>query len=196
MDDASAYPVADMNDAPRSCGHVKWAALGLGVALCVPSMGVVQRYFGNWGIALYLLVGAAGLLLLVRNLDSVRRWVARCSDRQIFWLAGVTFFVILTVFLVVYPIANTGQRSGGSDSDDALNIAANELMHGRYPYSPRTYLDNPISPMPGAVLLAVPFVLLGSSVYQNLFWLFVFFIVMRAYCRRPRKMGAIRANSS
>jgi hypothetical protein len=147
---------------------------------------VVQRYFGNWGTLIYLLAGAAGVWLLLRYRVAVKQWAARRSERQVIWLTGLTFVVILAAFIVVYPMANANRPGAGSDGDDALNVAVNELIHGRYPYYPQTYLDNPISPLPGAVLLAVPFVLLGSSAYQTLFWLFAFFMAMRNFLHGSR----------
>ena len=53
-----------------------------------------------------------------------------------------------------------------------------ELLHGRYPYYVRTYLGNAVHEMPGMLLLATPFVLLGNSAYMNLFWLPVFFVIL------------------
>ncbi len=52
------------------------------------------------------------------------------------------------------------------------------MLEGEYPYYAETYFGNPISPMPGALLLAIPFVLLGNSAFQSFFWLLVFFVVM------------------
>src|SRR5438105_4620272 len=52
-------------------------------------------------------------------------------------------------------------------------------MHGHFPYHQRTYLGGPISPLPGEVLLAVPFVALGKSAYQNLFWVLAFYAVLK-----------------
>lgn len=95
--------------------------------------------------------------------------------------------VALFAFAVVYPIANSGIVGGGSDGDEALNIATRELLHGRYPYYPMTYLGNPISPLPGEILLAVPFVLLGNSAYQNFFWLVIFIVAMRSYLKNWRQ---------
>ena len=186
MGNAPVNPIADVNAVSPTRGQAKWAALGLGVALCIPSLGVVQRYFGNWGTVIYLLAGAVGLLLLLRSRVAVAQWAARRSQRQVIWMAALTFTVILAAFVVVYPLANSHRPDAGSDGDDALNVAVNELIHGRYPYYPSTYLGNPISPLPGAVLLAVPFVLLGSSAYQNLFWLFVFLLAMRTYLHGGR----------
>lgn len=77
--------------------------------------------------------------------------------------------------------------SGGSDNDEALTIATTELLQGRYPYYPRTYLGNPISPLPGSLLLAVPFVLLGNGAYQNFFWLVIFALILNRYLGDSRK---------
>jgi hypothetical protein len=101
-------------------------------------------------------------------------------------MAVVAWAGLLAVFMVVYPIANAGVVGGGTDRDEALNIAVRELLAGRYPYYPRTYLNAPISPLPGAVLLAVPFVLLGNSAYQNLFWIVVFYLVVARWFRDQR----------
>jgi len=69
---------------------------------------------------------------------------------------------------------------------DTLNLAAGALLHGRFPYDQRTYLGNLITPMPGAVLLATPFVLLGSSAWQNLFWLPALYLAARRLLADPR----------
>jgi hypothetical protein len=188
MNDAPAPPVTDVNAASPSRGPARWAALGLGVALTVPSLGVVQRYAGNWGSVIYLAAATAGLLLLLRYRVAVTKWAAQRSPRQVVWLTALTFAVIVAAFVVVYPLANLHRPDAGSDGDDALNIAVTELIHVRYPYYPPTYLGNPISPLPGAVLLALPFVLLGSCAYQNLFWLFVFFLAMRSYLLGSRSV--------
>lgn len=39
-----------------------------------------------------------------------------------------------------------------------------------YPYHALTYLNGPITPMPGALLLATPFYLLGNAAAQNFLW--------------------------
>jgi len=138
----------------------------------------VQKYLGLWGVICYLLLGFCGVIvfrrLLVAPLSSLKQ-------RQIILLSISTLLVLLCLCLVLYPKAQAGVIGGGSDADDALNIAANELVHGRYPYYPRTYLDNQISPMPGAVILALPFVWLSSSAYQNIFWLAVFLYLARRH---------------
>ncbi len=85
------------------------------------------------------------------------------------------------MFAVVYPHANSHSGLTGSDRDDAANIATRHLLHLRYPYTTPTYLGNYVSQLPGALFLDTPFVLLGNSAYQNLFWLPAFFLGLRYY---------------
>jgi len=80
-----------------------------------------------------------------------------------------------------------GVSIGASDNDDAIDVALDELFAGRYPYYARTFLDNPLSPLPGALLLAMPFYLLGDSALLNVFWTVMFFWFVQ---RRMRSMRA------
>jgi hypothetical protein len=107
------------------------------------------------------------------------RLTDRLSDRNLFWLALLTLLFVVAAFLLVYPIANTHVPGAGSDDDDALNLGATALLSGGYPYSQTTYLGNVLHHLPGAFALALPFVLLGTSALQNLFWLPLFFLTVR-----------------
>jgi hypothetical protein len=157
--------------------------LGLALSLFIPSTFVFQKYLGIVGVVVYVAAASSALVVAARRRSVIERFLARLTDRQIIGLALLTFVLIGIAFLIVYPIANSGVIGGGSDNDEALNVATTELLHGRYPYSPRTYLGNPISPLPGALLLAAPFVLLGNSAYQNIWWLLVFFAALKWYLR-------------
>jgi hypothetical protein len=150
-------------------------------ALCLlfPSTDTIQKYFGLKAVPAYLFIGFC--LLLISSRLILPRFISIVTERQALFLALLTFLGLVLVFSILYPMAQAGIVGGGSDQDDALNIAATELIHGRYPYYPKTYLDNPIAPLPGAVILAVPFVLLGNSAYQNIFWLAVFFLAVKSY---------------
>jgi hypothetical protein len=97
--------------------------------------------------------------------------------------AILTIALLMTLFFFVHPIVSTRDPGKGSDRNEALNIAATELLHGRYPYYCRTHLGSPISPLPGAVILALPFMAIGNSAYQNFFWLIIFFFLAGAYLR-------------
>jgi hypothetical protein len=52
------------------------------------------------------------------------------------------------------------------------------LLAGRFPYAHTTYLGNVLHHLPGAFILATPFVALGTSALQSLFCLPVFFVVI------------------
>lgn len=161
----------------------------LAFALFFPSLSVVERFLGPpWALA-YVLTGLAYLVALA--LYGLPRLPFLLGERAARWLMAATLLALLVAFLLVYPVADSGIVGGGSDRDDALNLAARELWQGRSPYYPRTYLENPISPLPGSVLLALPFVFLGNSAYQNLFWLGAFFLVASRHLRDGRSALAM-----
>ena len=169
-------------------GGVNRRLTGLTVALVVPSLGVVQKYTGNLGTGVYI----AGVLLVLWMLESdlASTIIDNITSVQLGWLLGLTFLLMLAIFWVGYPLANSGALGGGSDRDEALNTATRALLDGRYPYSEQTYLGNPISPLPGALFLAAPFVLLGNSAYQNLFWLLTFVLVL-AYLMKDARQALL-----
>lgn len=148
-----------------------------GLVFCVifPSLGVFQKYFGNWGVVMYAAATPTALWIVLHYSPPL---LSRLSERNSLILVILTLAALVAIFAFVYPKANVHIAGRGSDADDGLNIAVVELLHGRYPYYVRTYLDNSLSPLPGAIFLAVPFVLLGTSAYQNLFWLGVFCFVL------------------
>src|SRR6266404_7851547 len=119
---------------------------GLTFCLAVPSFGVIQKYFGNIGLLIYLVAATAILWLVYRYL--AEPFLLRLSERESVYLLLLTFVALIAIFATVYPKANVHIAGRGSDADDGLNLAVNELLNGRYPYSVRTYLDNPISPCP------------------------------------------------
>ncbi len=150
--------------------------LGLAAFLVIPSVGEVEKYLGAPGLGCYLVLVPVVLLVPYRRL--VNWFLVSVTNAQAVVLAVVTLASVAVAFAVVYPIADSGVVGGGTDRDEALDIAARELLHGRYLYGLDTDLGNPISPMPGAVLLAVPFVLMGNSAYQVFLWLPVFVLVL------------------
>jgi hypothetical protein len=155
----------------------RWTLLGFILSIVIPSTGVVWKYLGYPGIVAY--AAAASLLIIMGRralFDRLSRWLA---GRDL-WVAAVSFVLLCGLVVAVYPLANSGAIGGGSDRDDMVNVAAGDLLRGNYPYYRTTYLGNPISLLPGALILATPFVLLGIGAYQNLFWLIVFFLTLRA----------------
>ena len=153
-----------------------FATIGFALALLglwlIPSLGQLVKHAGVAGAGGLTVVAFAGLWALLT-----------CAERG--WLEPTTaWFVALCVlamvlFAVLYPLAQGGRFGGGSARDDALNDALHLLIAGNYPYSAITYLGNPPTPMPGALLLAAPFHVLGNGAWQNLLWVPAFIL----WCR-------------
>lgn len=154
---------------------------GLAIFVLVPSFDAAYKYLGLAGLVVYFLAGVAGLFLIDKF---AMPWLrTNLSTRSAIFLTIATIVGLIAITFTVYPIANSGRFGGGSDADDALLIAAGELIKGNYPYLLKTYLGNTISPMPGTVLLAVPFVVLGLLPLQNIVWLAILFFVYKYYQR-------------
>ncbi len=149
------------------------ANAGLWFALVFPSSFVVDKYLG-WECT----IAYAIIVALIVALKPQR--AQRPTERNLLRLTLLTLLLVAAAFLVIYPLVNTHIPGAGSDDDDALNQGARALLAGRFPYSERTYLGNVLHHLPGAFVLALPFVLLGTSALQNLFWLPLFFLTVRA----------------
>jgi hypothetical protein len=147
-------------------------ALCLWLVLVLPSSFVVHKYLG-WGGTIVYSIGVAASVALGR------RVFTRLSTRTLVWLVLLASVLVAVAFVVVYPIANTHAAGAGSDDDDALNLGAMALLAGRFPYAHTTYLGNVLHHLPGAFILATPFVALGTSALQNLWWLPIFFLAVR-----------------
>jgi hypothetical protein len=156
--------------------------LGLIAALWLGSAGSVQEVAGTGAAFAYLL--ALGLVVPIGVTRLLPAGLGVVSPRTAVWLALLTLVALVVAFAVVYPIVNSGSHfSGGSDRDDDISVATWRLLHLDYPYYARTYLDNPISHLPGSYFLAVPFVLLGNGAIQNFFWLGALFWFLGRYLR-------------
>ncbi len=156
---------------------------GFGILVLVPSFDSVLKYGGPAGLVAFFIFGTVFLLLGYRFL--LPAFLNRVTERTALVLTVLTFAFLTVITAVGYQIANSGRLGGGSDIDDALIIGAGELLSGNYPYYKQTYLGGWLTPLPGAIILAVPFVLLDLLPYQNIFWLGVLFLVAR------RQLGSI-----
>ena len=102
---------------------------------------------------------------------------ASANERRSFLFAAAILILLAITCLVVYPYADAGRLGvGGSDADDALIIGAQALLRRSYPFYPTTYLGNPIVPMPGAIILAIPFAVNRLSPYRIYFGSGSFFV--------------------
>jgi len=122
-------------------------------------------HWPKWPLAMCVLAAAvAGMLLLLRWIQLRGITLGRG------WLIAAWCAFVL-IFAVLFHLSHSRKFGVGSDRDDALRAAAAELVHGHFPYYARTYLGNAITPLPGAVILATPFYLLGNVALQNCVWL-------------------------
>ena len=155
-----------------------WAKVGFGLLIAATSADAFYKYLGFGGIAVYTTFCVAAVFFLARASIGAKLNLA-LTDRQAVIAAAAVFAVLIVVCLLVYPLADTGQLGDrGSDADDALVIGAQALLHGHYPFYPLTYYGNQIAPMPGAILLAIPFAIKPLIALQNIFWLAILFWVV------------------
>ncbi len=168
-----------MNNLHKNSIFVSWRLIGgFAFALFLSSASLFHQYFGAVGVYLYTPCLLAAVALAWYVAPIVHR---RMSEKQALSAIILLLVGLGILFLVGYPVANSGRLGQGSDRDEALQIATVRLVRGEYPYYVRTYLDNPISPLPGALLLAIPFAALGNAASQNLLWLSLFLIIARLF---------------
>jgi hypothetical protein len=143
------------------------------------SAGQILKYFHGKAPLVWL----AGVVCITVLLIVARAVQIRLKG-QISWVWLAAFFVVIaTVYLIVYPITQRHPFGPGSDSENATLTADTQLLQHHFPYYHRTYLNTPITPMPGSLLLSMPFLFLGRVSYQTLFWLGVLVIFCAGYFR-------------
>lgn len=162
----STQIAAALPEPPRGGARAALAAPAFAAVMLLASLQAVWTRAGTAGAAAYALAVAAASLVPPGRLRAAAR---RVAARHLPWLAGLAL-LLAVLFALVYPAADRGVLGGGSDRDEALDLAVRALAAGEHPYRLRTYLGNPITPMPGALLLASPFVALGGAALQGLFW--------------------------
>ncbi|MBI4888116.1 MAG: hypothetical protein HY824_13560 [Acidobacteria bacterium] len=160
-------------------------ALGFAFSLIAPSLVVFDKYLGRIGVVAYVLAASAALVWVHRHFAD--RLAPLVTRRAAVGLAAAMAVALVVAFRVGYPLANSGWIGPGSDRDEHVNIGVTELLGGRYPYYQLApYYESFISQMPGALILAVPFVLLGNGAYQNLFWIAAFVAALAWLLRDAR----------
>ena len=169
----------------RFCASECGALLALAFPLLFTGTRQVEKYFGLVGVGVYVVAGMT--ILWASRTSFIPAFLGRVTERLAWILVLGTLAGLLLLFFRVYPVAQSGAIGGGSDSDDALDLATRALLMHQYPYQIETYLEAPATYLPGALLLAVPFVILGNAGYQNLFWLAVFILAMNVYLRDIRQ---------
>lgn len=177
----------------RRCAYF----LAFVVCLINPSVAIVEKA-GFTALIAYIVIAP---MVCWWAMMHFRLWLrAHCARPSIdVVVAAVLFIGVLSLYLYVHPRIDTaGFRIGGAsvgagDSDDAIDVAITELTGGRYPYYAHTFLGNPLSPLPGALLLALPFYVIGDSALQNVFWTAIFFWFVQRRLHSLRAMGMLAA---
>ena len=123
--------------------------------IMLPAMRPAEKYLGSWlwwfpyaGICL-------GLIYLI--VSNPRGLIARglSSNWFIFGIPAL-LGVVSTVF---YPFADALKfEMQGQDQDDCTILGVNALLSGEHPFDTPSYFGNPCSPMVGALIPFIPFV--------------------------------------
>jgi hypothetical protein len=93
--------------------------------------------------------------------------------------------VAALVFAILYPVAAAHLLGPGSERGPGLDRALAALLSGHNPYGARTPLGHPIDALPGSLLFALPFHLLGAAALQNPVWLALLILRSAAWFARP-----------
>jgi hypothetical protein len=145
--------------------------LGICVAWALTSAAPLLKYLSP---AKAITALALGLLSIVAGMSRLLRLNLRPRQIGIVWFL-LLFLAFTTAFAILYPISLRHTLNIGSDREDALRIELLAVRHHQYVYDARTFLGNPPTPLPGAMLLAAPFFALGHIAWQNFLWLALFF---------------------
>ena len=144
--------------------------------LLVTTAGQIQEHLGMIGILLYFAIAIIGLVAfyppVVARFARLKKHIPYLIPLATVGIMSLSFLA----FLLFMPRNLT-------DRYDALDKAGRALAQLKYPYYDRTYLNLPISPLPGAVFLALPFTLLYTSSLQNFFWYPLFGWVLSRYVK-------------
>ena len=144
------------------CLCIIWVVLSSGQA--------IKLLGARKGLVLCILfpILSAGVLLVLERRPERGSSLSVAAALSVCWLlAAVAYFVL-------HPMSQRHVFGSGSDRENAVQVASHALFSGHFPYRQLTFLHHPITPMPGALLLASPFYLIGQVGLQNLFWLAIF----------------------
>ena len=118
------------------------------------------HYLGAW--SLLLAAGWAAVAAVV--IDALARRVSYRWTARALVALGI---IAVALFAVAYPRLDTHEPGKGTDRDDDADVAVLAAAHGHYPFGARTYLGNPVTHLPGSLLVAAPFVTVGGSALEN-----------------------------
>ena len=151
----------------------KQVAVASALVFCA-SIGMVLRTFADaitsrWPVPTWTLVLAFALYCVAVVVAC--NWIFFSPFRRIRSGLLQAWLVLLSLLVLLASILPPASLDARADRDDALDIGVRELLAGNDPWEATTQLGNHISPLLGGLILALPFVvILGSSVFQSVFW--------------------------
>jgi hypothetical protein len=151
----------------------------LALLLAFPSTGFIQKYTGMAGVTAYV-AGVIGLVFLTAH---ATRRISPWLSRHFRGIAVLAVAMLAAGFVVLHPFEDGRGPGKSSDRDEGLEMAVTRLAAGETPYYPSNWIAGPLSVLPGSILLASPFVALGNSGYQNVFWLAAFLFAAAKFLR-------------
>ena len=158
-----------------------WWHMMLFALVIIPSLRPITKYVDdkfNIQPLLYIFTIIIGIITITYLSKNYLRKVFSTPIPLILMAIGLA---AASYFL--YPIAD-GLREigGGSDADDAIILAVQNLLNGGHPYAAKTYFGNPLSPGPGILFLYTPFIALDVYwLVAPMLFLFTFLLVSKCY---------------
>lgn len=163
--------LSNERDAFRPRWQEPIAIAGICAIWAVLSSGQIVKYLGRLNGLMILILFPLLSAIILSNLR--KRETPGESRRVAFVLIG-GWILAAAAYAVLHSISQSRVLGPGSDRENALQLACQALLAGKFPYTQLTFLHHPITPMPGALVLAIPFCLAHLTSLQNLFWLAVF----------------------
>ena len=149
--------------------------LGLVALWAWPSLFFVPVVLGRDSSALTLASAVVSFAVGIAVVACASLLVSRGSSRP--WFIYGAIGVSLLAFVVVIPAYYFGVEAGlmgglGGTRGEAMDIALERLLRGEYPYSVSTTDQQPLTPLPGGLLLAMPATVgLGSAAFLSAYLL-------------------------
>lgn len=139
----------------------------------IPNLRPIFKYSPVWPMLIIIIYSMLiyGLIIFsqIQSVEiNLKKWLGN------YWFILFVLVIVTLIISQTYPIADNLKFQGrGSDQDNCVIAAANQILSLRYPYSIRSYFGNPCSPLPGMLFLYLPFV------YLNLYYIgAVFFAIL------------------
>ncbi|WP_216843012.1 hypothetical protein [Granulicella sp. S190] len=145
--------------------------IGICAAWTLTSAAPIWKYLSHTKAVAAIAFGLIAILIGLTILHKINR---KHHQISLGWFL-LLFLLLTAAFAVLYPISLKQVLSHRSDREDALRVELESLRHHQDPYTTPTFLGNPPTPLPGAMLLAVPFYAIGHIAWQNFLWLALFF---------------------